>query len=292
MEKTANKKSLLVKKKDECMRKIRELGSLPAEAFQKYSKVNLKALWKKLHDCNEELKKYSHVNKKALDQFVNFSEQKEKLLKRKDELDKGYQSIVELMEVLEHRKHEAILFTFKQVTHYFTEVFKELVPHGKATLVMKTDESANRQDDDDDSSASSSQRQVPQVDQFSGISIRVSFTGKSAETREMNQLSGGQKSLVALTMIFAIQKCDPAPFYLFDEIDQALDPQYRKAVAEMIKKLANKAQFITTTFRPELLETADKFYGVKFNHKVSKISAISADEAKDFIDDDDTHVEK
>ena len=48
-------------------------------------------LWKKLHHCNEELKKYSHVNKKALDQFVNFSEQKEKLMKRKDELDNGYQ---------------------------------------------------------------------------------------------------------------------------------------------------------------------------------------------------------
>ena len=47
----------------------------------------------------------------------------------------------------------------------------------------------------------------------------------------MNQLSGGQKTLVALTLIFAIQKCDPAPFYLFDEIDQALDPSYRKAVA-------------------------------------------------------------
>ena len=59
----------------------------------------------------------------------------------------------------------------------------------------------------------------------------MSFTGKSAETREMNQLSGGQKSLVALALIFAIQKCDPAPFYLFDEIDQALDPQFRKAVA-------------------------------------------------------------
>lgn len=49
--------------------------------------------------------------------------------------------------------------------------------------------------------------------------------------RDMQQLSGGQKSLVALTLIFAIQKCDPAPFYLFDEIDQALDAQHRKAVA-------------------------------------------------------------
>ena len=61
--------------------------------------------------------------------------------------------------------------------------------------------------------------------------FQVSFTGNRAEMRDMQQLSGGQKSLVALTLIFAIQKCDPAPFYLFDEIDQALDAQHRKAVA-------------------------------------------------------------
>ena len=63
------------------------------------------------------------------------------------------------------------------------------------------------------------------------LSLQVSFTGNKAEMRDMQQLSGGQKSLVALTLIFAIQKCDPAPFYLFDEIDQALDAQHRKAVA-------------------------------------------------------------
>ena len=63
------------------------------------------------------------------------------------------------------------------------------------------------------------------------------------------QLSGGQKSLVALALIFAIQKCDPAPFYLFDEIDAALDSMHRKAVADMIHELSDGAQFITTTFR-------------------------------------------
>jgi len=63
------------------------------------------------------------------------------------------------------------------------------------------------------------------------IVSQVSFTGKQGEMREMQQLSGGQKSLVALALIFAIQKCDPAPFYLFDEIDQALDAQHRKAVS-------------------------------------------------------------
>lgn len=75
----------------------------------------LQQLFRKLEQCNTELKKYSHVNKKALDQFVNFSEQKEKLIKRQDELDRGYKSIMELMNVLELRKYEAIQLTFKQV---------------------------------------------------------------------------------------------------------------------------------------------------------------------------------
>ena len=55
----------------------------------------------------------------------------------------------------------------------------------------------------------------------------------------MKQLSGGQKTVVALALIFAVQRCDPAPFYLFDEIDAALDPQYRTTVAQMLKSQVN-----------------------------------------------------
>ena len=61
------------------------------------------------------MKKYSHVNKKALEQFVNFSQRKETLTSRKEQLDRDYQSIIDLMDVLEQRKYEAIQFTFKQV---------------------------------------------------------------------------------------------------------------------------------------------------------------------------------
>merc|ERR1719505_298199 len=198
MEKIANKKSLLVKKKEECMKKIRELGSLPADAFDKYQKTPVKQLWKKLNQVNEELKKYSHVNKKALDQFVSFSEQKEKLIKRKEELDAGHESIRDLMDVLEQRKHEAILFTFKQVSTNFAEIFKKLVPNGRASLKMKKETTEQTEEEQGSSSqgqseSGSSQRSQKVYDQYSGVTITVSFSGKSAETLEMNQLSGGQK---------------------------------------------------------------------------------------------------
>uniref|UniRef100_G1KRH8 Structural maintenance of chromosomes protein n=1 Tax=Anolis carolinensis TaxID=28377 RepID=G1KRH8_ANOCA len=279
-----NRQGMLLKKKEECMKKIRELGSLPQEAFEKYQTLSLKQLFRKLEQCNTELKKYSHVNKK-----------KRKTDKRQEELDRGYKSIMELMNVLELRKYEAIQLTFKQVSKNFSEVFQKLVPGGKATLVMKKgDVEGSQSQDEGEGSAESekgsgSQSSVPSVDQFTGVGIRVSFTGKQGEMREMQQLSGGQKSLVALALIFAIQKCDPAPFYLFDEIDQALDAQHRKAVSDMIMELASHAQFITTTFRPELLESADKFYGVKFRNKVSHIDVITAEMAKDFVEDDTTH---
>lgn len=284
MEKMANKKSVLLKKKEECMKKIRELGSLPADAFEKYQKTQIKVLWNKLKSANEELKKYSHVNKKALDQFVNVSEQKEKLIKRKEEISKGHEKILDLMDVLEQRKQEAILFTFKQVSVNFSDMFKQLVPAGKAQLIMKKE--AKESESEESTSQDSGSSRGKAYDEYSGISIKVSFTGKSAETLEMNQLSGGQKTLVALTLIFAIQKCDPAPFYLFDEIDQALDPQYRKSVAAMIHKSSDKAQFITTTFRPELLESAENFYGVQFKNKVSHVLFITKEQAKDFVEDD------
>lgn len=272
---------MLQNKIHECTKKIQDLGSLPTGAYDKYHTLTSKQLFKQMDKANSELKKYSHVNKKALDQFISFSEQKEKLVKRKEELDRGDEKIRELMSVLEQRKYEAIQLTFKQVSRFFSEVFRQLVPSGHAQLIMKTEteETSDYQEETETST----------VDQFTGVGIRVSFTGKNAEMKEMNQLSGGQKSLVALALIFAIQKCDPAPFYLFDEIDQALDAQHRKAVADMIHELSKDAQFITTTFRPELLEHANKFYGVKFRNKVSHIECVSRAEAYDFVEDDTTH---
>lgn len=133
---------------------------------------------------------------------------------------------------------------------------------------------------------------------YSGVGIRVSFArdqeipsesepeqedgtgagGEGARARDMRQLSGGQQTVVALSLIFAIQQCDPSPFYVFDEIDAALDQQYRKAVADIIASRKRNTQFITTTFRPEILTEADKCFVVDFKAKISTVKEVDPNE--------------
>lgn len=92
---------------------------------------------KKLHKVNESLKKFAHVNKKAFDQYNNFTRQRDDLLKRREELDASAESIQELIQTLDQRKDEAIERTFKQVSKYFEEVFETLVPAGKGVLIIQ-----------------------------------------------------------------------------------------------------------------------------------------------------------
>ncbi|KAG2382505.1 hypothetical protein C9374_005085 [Naegleria lovaniensis] len=279
LEKLLNKKKIWTQKREDCIRQIKELGTLPSD-FRKYLESDQKTLMKKLHSTNEKLKKFGHVNKKALDQYEQFSNQKEDFLTKKEELEKGEDAINQLIQVLDRRKDEAILRTFKQVSQNFEEIFQTLVPGGHASLTMKSKKGEGEEEEEEETDETS------EVDQFTGVSIKVSFMS-SGETEEeqsyhlMQQLSGGQKSLVALCLIFAIQRCDPAPFYLFDEIDAALDSAYRTSVAKMIETLAEKEkiQFITATFKPEMLESAENFYGISFKNKISSIKKITKDEA-------------
>ncbi|KZV98325.1 RecF/RecN/SMC protein [Exidia glandulosa HHB12029] len=274
------KRAMLIGRRDEVNRSIRDLGVLPEEAFEKYTSAKMDNLVKKLHAVNEKLKEFAHVNKKAFEQYGSFTKQRDSLLERRKDLDSSAASIEELIDILDQRKDEAIDRTFKQVAKNFEEVFEQLVPAGRGRLIIqrKVDNDPEQDDEEEDTQQSA-------VDNYTGVSIKVSFNSKVDEGLRIQQLSGGQKSLVALATVFAIQKCDPAPFYLFDEIDANLDAQYRTAVAQMIKKLAGTAQFIATTFRPEMLETADKFYGVMFdNQKVSSIRTITREDAREFVE--------
>ncbi|KAJ8609091.1 hypothetical protein MRB53_039290 [Persea americana] len=272
-EKSMAKRALLVEKVTEANKSIRDLGVLPEEAFTKYTKV--------------ESVEYSHVNKKAFEQYSNFTKQRESLTQRRTELDTSQASIRELIDVLDTRKDEAIERTFKQVSREFANVFSQLVPAGKGRLIIqrKADRRgpADNDDEEDELPANSTEN-------YTGVGIAVSFNSVHDEQQRIAQLSGGQKSLCALALVFAIQQCDPAPFYLFDEIDANLDAQYRTAVAALLQKIAGGGeeggggQFICTTFRPEMVMVAEKCYGVAYSNKTSSIDAVDREDALKFVE--------
>eukprot|EP01086_Lenisia_limosa_P012780 TRINITY_DN41371_c0_g1_i1.p1 TRINITY_DN41371_c0_g1~~TRINITY_DN41371_c0_g1_i1.p1 ORF type:complete len:644 (+),score=238.31 TRINITY_DN41371_c0_g1_i1:261-1934(+) len=263
IEKVLGKRAHLLKRRDECMRHLKELGSISEEAVARFKNLSSKQLNQELAQCKDDLAKFGHVNQKALDQYISFTDQRESLTKRKKELEVSSKSIDDLVKVLDQRKDEAIERTYKGVAKNFAEVFKEMIPKGKASMHMvraKNDEGGL---------------------EYSGVSIKVSFTGTSSHN--ISQLSGGQKTMVAMALLFAIQRCDPSPFYLFDEIDANLDADHRRAVAALIERQANAAdstQFICTTFWPEMVATADKVYATAYSNKVSSIHVVDKDEAE------------
>jgi len=268
-EKFFTQRNNLLRRQKYCRKRIRDVGVLSREEYSKYDSSTVKALMTQLTKTNEKLKKFSHVNKKALDQYLSFTTQREDLLGRKTELDEGGKAIRKLIDHLDQKKDEAIQRTFKGIAKNFTEVFKKLIPNGNGRISIKKKKNADAR--------------MKVTEQYAGIGIKVSFTGGSGGDRSLKQLSGGQQSIVALALIFAIQRCDPSPFYLFDEIDANLDSEKRRSVADMILEQSKSAQFITTTFRPELLEHANKFYGVVFANKMSKVNEIDQEDARHII---------
>lgn len=135
------------------------------------------------------LKKYKHVNKKALEQYNSFTVQQEQLMKRREELDQSQQSIEELVQHLDQRKDEAIERTFKQVSKEFATIFERLVPagHGRLVIQRRTDRRMDPEESEDEHRSS--------VENYTGVGISVSFNSKVAdEQQRIQQLSGGQKS--------------------------------------------------------------------------------------------------
>lgn len=132
------------------------------------------------------MKKYKHVNKKAFEQYNNFTTQRETLTKRRKELDSSQASIEELVGVLDQRKDEAIERTFKQVSKEFAQIFERLVPAGRGRLVIQRKTDQREDSDDEDREA---------VENYTGVGISVSFNSKHDDQQRIQQLSGGQKSM-------------------------------------------------------------------------------------------------
>jgi structural maintenance of chromosome 3 (chondroitin sulfate proteoglycan 6) len=277
----------LQQRKAETERKLRELGPAPAQHHE-LAHVPLTTLMQRLEATNTRLSQLGQVNQKALEQYLVFANQREELRTRLEELDRGDDSIRTLIHTLDHRRANDLQRTFKGIARLFSAVFAELVPGGTAQLVMQRGPHPTASDTTDTN-----------VD-FAGVAIRVRFPSEDHFSL-MAALSGGQKTLVALALILAIQRLDPAPFYLFDEIDASLDAASRERIAALLQQRqpgpdaghgteasaarssVSRPQLILTTFRPELVRVADRCYGVTIRGRVSCVEPVSVAEALAFV---------
>jgi structural maintenance of chromosome 3 (chondroitin sulfate proteoglycan 6) len=280
VEELLNERALYLREMDGAKRKIREVGTISSEEFLQFKDEPVQELYNKLHEVQESLQSYTHVNKKAGEQFVSFVNQRDDLMARNSKLDEGQESISNLVNVLDSRKDEAIIRTFKGVAKHFSAVFKNLVPDGEAALTMiKSSGGGKRRKAGADEADAG-------VQNFCGIKVKASFGGAMGAPQDLALLSGGQKSLVALALIFAIQKADPAPFYLMDEVDAALDSTHRLAVAKMLKEASKESQYIIATFKPELVMPGDNFYKISYANKVSTMRSVNKEVALSTIRED------
>ncbi|WQF76165.1 Putative structural maintenance of chromosomes protein [Colletotrichum destructivum] len=280
IEKSMSKKAVYTAQAADAAKAIRDLGVLPEEAFDKYERMDPRQIDSRLKKVRQALKKFQHVNKKAFEQYNSFTSQQDQLLKRRKELDASQESIEELVAHLDQRKDEAIERTFKQVSKEFATIFEKLVPagHGRLVIQRRTDRRIDPESDEE---------QNRTVENYTGVGISVSFNSKTLdEQQRIQQLSGGQKSLCALCLIFALQQTESSPMVIFDEVDANLDAQYRTAVASLLESISQDAgtQFICTTFRPEIVHIADKCYGVTFHNKTSSIDCVPTEEALSFVE--------
>ncbi|KAJ5071384.1 structural maintenance of chromosomes protein [Anaeramoeba ignava] len=263
-----NRKRNLKLREEKLYGSIQEIGSFPLDILQKYQDEETSRIQILREEKNEELKNFEQVNNKAKDQFSRGFKEKEQLLEKKRLIEENLLKIYGYIEDLDQTKEKIFNEKFNEIQKNFAQVFKEIIPKGIAELIIDYEKNQNENEKKN----------------IFGISIYATFQEESQEEKKnIIEFSGGQKSIISLSLLFAFQRTEPAPFYLLDEIDSALDPQFRLAVGELIYKESRKSQFITTTFRPEFLQFADCYFWVNFQNKESKVKKIGKNEAIEII---------
>ncbi|XP_059098807.1 structural maintenance of chromosomes protein 3-like [Tigriopus californicus] len=247
-----------------------KIGKLAEDdVANEYAERDTKSLLQEFKKVQKEWEKYQNVNRQAIDDYLRLESEKKKFAKLLENSGQNHDRISHLLEDIEVHRKNKIHFTFNQISKYFSEIFNDLVVDGRGKMKFIL------RDNDPDEPL--------------GIALKVRFCS-SGDLVDLNHLSGGQKSIVAIAFIFAIQKCDPAPFYILDEADAALDSNHRHRV---IQWMANqKMQFICTTFKPEFLSKADHCIGIRHSGVSSVAQIVSAQDAHNFVEqpeDDEEH---
>jgi chromosome segregation protein len=220
-----------------------ELTYSSAMVLKDDSITNLPQTKKNISELKGKIKNLGDVNVNAIEDYKNLSERYIFLKTQRDDIRKAEETLVEIISELDDEMRKQFEEKFRAIKIQFDLVFKQLFGGGKATLELT--------EDDDILEA--------------GIIITSQPPGKKLQN--MLQLSGGEKALTAISLLFAIQNLKPSPFCLLDEIEAALDDANVKRFAEYLHKLTEHTQFIVITHRRGTMSAADILYGITMQEK-------------------------
>ncbi|WFA09788.1 chromosome segregation protein SMC [Tissierella sp. Yu-01] len=204
-----------------------------------------------IRELKDNIKELGNVNISAIDEFKNISERFEFLTIQQNDLIKAKEDLKEVIRDMEKKMRVQFISSFDEINNNFTEVFAILFNGGTARLELEDEEDILT----------------------SGIEIKVQPPGKKLQS--LSLLSGGEKSLTAVALLFSILRMKPSPFCILDEIDAALDEANIYRYTKYLKSFDDMTQFVLITHRKTTMEIADVLYGVTMEEEgVSKLISV------------------
>lgn len=220
-----------------------EITLSDAASLRNEEMTDLSAMKKEISSLKEQIKKLGDVNVNAIEDYRNLMERYQFLKTQHDDLVEAEKTLEGIIVELDAAMRKQFQEKFAEIGKEFDKVFKELFGGGKGTLELMEDEDILE----------------------AGIRIIAQPPGKKLQN--MMQLSGGEKALTAIALLFAIQNLKPSPFCLLDEIEAALDENNVTRFAKYLHKLTRNTQFIVITHRRGTMEKADRLYGITMQEK-------------------------
>jgi len=220
-----------------------EITLSDASSLKQEDMTDLMVMKKEIAVLKDEIRKLGDVNVNSIEDYKNLMERYTFLKTQHDDLVTAEKQLEDIITDLDASMRKQFLEKFTEIGREFDKVFKELFGGGKGTVELI--------EGDDILEA--------------GITITAQPPGKKLQN--MMQLSGGEKALTAIALLFAIQNLKPSPFCLLDEIEAALDENNVSRFAKYLHKLTKRTQFIVITHRRGTMESADRLYGITMQEK-------------------------
>ena len=220
-----------------------ELTRQGAEALRDEDAPELGQLKRRLEELKSAIRSLGNVNVNAIEDYKEISERYEFMKTQHGDLVKAEEALLKIIEELDAGMRRQFEEKFREIQREFDKVFKEMFGGGSGKLELLEDEDLLE----------------------AGIQIIAQPPGKKLQN--MMQLSGGEKALTAIALLFAIQNLKPSPFCLLDEIEAALDDSNVDRFAKYLHKLTKYTQFIVITHRRGTMMAADRLYGITMQEK-------------------------